>query len=58
MFIDFTPEQHAFRAEIRALISELMTSELVAEVQETDGGGPHYFAAMEKLGEAGWLGVG
>ena len=58
MFIDFTDEQKAFRAEIRALIAELMTPELRAEVSESDGGGPHYHAAMERLGREGWLGVG
>lgn len=58
MFLDYTPEQHAFRAEVRAMLSELMTPQLTDEVHTMEGGGPLYFEAMARLGEGRWLGVG
>jgi hypothetical protein len=50
MFVDYTPEQQAFRDEIRAYLDELMTNDLRAELDDSDGGGPLYFKAMERLG--------
>lgn len=58
MFLDYTPEQNALRAEVRAVLDELMTPELTEEVWEREGGGPLYMEAMQKLGEGGWLGIG
>lgn len=60
MKIEFTPEQEALRAELRAYFDELMTPELRAEVNKTvgEGGGPLFWEAMDKLGKDGWIGVG
>jgi alkylation response protein AidB-like acyl-CoA dehydrogenase len=58
MIIDTTPEQKAFQQEVRTLFASLMTVELREELVDQEGGGPHYYAAMERLAEGGWLGVG
>lgn len=58
MFIDYTPEQKALKAEIRSAMAEWMTPELKAELHEQEGGGPLYFEVMRELGERGWLGLG
>ncbi|TNE84009.1 MAG: acyl-CoA dehydrogenase [Deltaproteobacteria bacterium] len=58
MLIDTTPEQKAFQAEVRAMFAAIMTPEMREELVHQEGGGPLYYAAMEKLAEGGWLGVG
>ena len=65
MHIDFTPEQKQLRDELRAYFAELMTDELKHELtsgrdegEGGEGGGPHYMAAMRKLGSDGLLGQG
>jgi alkylation response protein AidB-like acyl-CoA dehydrogenase len=58
MFIDYTPEQKALRAQVRAMLERLMTAELRAELHGQEGGGPRYYAAMEQLAAEGWLGLG
>ena len=58
MFFEYTPEQQAFREEIRAYVGDLMTDDLRAELDQSDGGGPLYLEAMERLGADRWLGVG
>jgi len=58
MFIDYTPAQQAFRDEVRALMGSLVTDALREELAHQEGGGPLYHAAMQRLGAAGWLGVG
>ena len=58
MFLDYTPEQKALQEEIRAYMADLMSDELRDELHETEGGGPLYFAAMEKLAADKWLGIG
>ena len=58
MRIETTPEQDALREAIRAYMSVLLTPALRAELAHQEGGGPEYFAAMEKLGVDGWLGLG
>ena len=59
MHIGYTPEQLALRDELRGYFSELMTPELVEETTGGgEGGGPHFRAAMKKLGRDGWLGIG
>jgi alkylation response protein AidB-like acyl-CoA dehydrogenase len=58
MYIDFTPEERALRTELRAYLADLITDELLSEVQGTDGGGPLYTRALKKLGADGWLGIG
>ena len=58
MYLDFTDDQYALRARLRAYLDDLMTESLEAELLVQEGGGPEYMRAMEKLGEDGWLGIG
>jgi alkylation response protein AidB-like acyl-CoA dehydrogenase len=58
MYIDYTPEQQALRARVRAVLEGLMTPELRAELAVREGGGPLYRAALRALGRDGWLGLG
>ena len=58
MFIDYTDSQCALRDEVRALMQEIVTDELREELHHQEGGGPLYHQAMQRLGSAGWLGVG
>jgi len=58
MYLDYTPEQYALKAQIRALMQEIMSDEMREELHHQEGGGPLYHAAMERLGAEGWLGFG
>jgi alkylation response protein AidB-like acyl-CoA dehydrogenase len=59
MDLDFTPEQKAFRDELRTYFAKLMTESLVKELRsDTEGGGPLFRAAMKQMGRDGLLGVG
>src|SRR5262249_39465952 len=58
MYIAYTPEQEALRAELRTYFAELMTPEVEAEVARGDTGGPHCLEAVRKMGRDGWLGIG
>lgn len=58
MFIDYTPAQKRLQAELRGYFHELVTDELLAEIQGTDGGGPLYRKALRRMGADGWLGIG
>jgi alkylation response protein AidB-like acyl-CoA dehydrogenase len=58
MYLDYTPEQTALRDELRAYLKPLITEELVRELDATEGGGPLYHQAIQKLGADGWLGIG
>jgi alkylation response protein AidB-like acyl-CoA dehydrogenase len=56
--IDLTPEQRAFRDDMRSYFEKVMTPELVAEVAGSEGGGPLFRAAMKQMGKDGLLGIG
>jgi alkylation response protein AidB-like acyl-CoA dehydrogenase len=60
MHLDFTPEQHALRRQIRDYYRTLFTPELRtaldAEIQ--DCGGPVYREVVARMGADGWLGIG
>ncbi len=58
MHLDYTPEQKALRAQIHEYMKALMTPELEAELIESHGGGPLYMAAVRKMGQDNWLGIG
>jgi len=58
MHIDLTPEQRAFRDEMRTYFEKVMTPELVAEVSGSEGGGPRFRTAMMQMGRDGLLGIG
>jgi alkylation response protein AidB-like acyl-CoA dehydrogenase len=56
--IDLTPEQRAFRDDMRSYFEKVMTPELMAEVAGSEGGGPLFRAAMKQMGKDGLLGIG
>ena len=58
MHLNFTTEQEALRGRIRATLDTLISTELVAELNQREAGGPEYFHALERLGADGWLGLG
>ena len=58
MYLAYTPEEDALRAELRAYFGTIMTPEVEAEVANGDTGGPHCLAAAKKMGRDGWLGIG
>jgi alkylation response protein AidB-like acyl-CoA dehydrogenase len=58
VFVDLTSEQRALQAELRAYFRSIVTPEYEEELRHTEGGGPHYMAAVRRLGADGWLGIG
>jgi len=58
MHLDYTPEQLALRDELRAYFTTMMTEPLQAEILGSEGGGPLYHQALQKMGADGWLGIG
>src|SRR5207249_3768966 len=58
MHLDYTPEQQALGAELRAYFAHLVTPEYQAELATTEGGGPLYLQTVRRLGADGWPGIG
>lgn len=58
MHIDLTADQRQLQTEIRAYMAGLMTPALEDELHKGEGGGPEYMAALHKMGDDGWLGIG
>lgn len=58
MHIALTPGQRELRDHLRDYFARMMTPELVAEIQGSEGGGPLYREALETMGADGWLGIG
>ena len=60
MRFEFTPEQQAWRGELRAFLRRTVTPELVAEMREAgnEGDGPLARAFHQKLFDKGWWGIG
>jgi alkylation response protein AidB-like acyl-CoA dehydrogenase len=60
MYIDFTPEHHALRKEIRQYYRELFTPELrrAWDEEHEQTGGPVFREIVGRLGRDGWLGIG
>ncbi len=58
MYLDYTPEQLALRDELRAYFAAMMTEDLQQEILGSEGGGPLYHRALQKMGADGWLGIG
>jgi len=60
MRYDYTPEQQAWRDEVRRFFRHAVTPELVAEMREAgnEGDGPLARAFHEKLFAKGWWGIG
>lgn len=57
MFIDLTPEQRAFRLEVRDYFSQLMTPELRNKLRGKEGG-EDFRNVVRQMGKDGWLAVG
>jgi alkylation response protein AidB-like acyl-CoA dehydrogenase len=58
MHIALTPEQRELQDHLRGYFAKMMTPELVGEIKGSEGGGPLYRKALEKMGADGWLGIG
>ncbi len=58
MLIDYTPREQRLRTELRAYFARIVTTDVLAEVAGSEGGGPLYREALERMGADGWLGIG
>jgi 3-oxocholest-4-en-26-oyl-CoA dehydrogenase alpha subunit len=58
MELDYTEDQRALAAELRAYFQALMTPELEDEISELESSGPRARAALQQMGRDGWLGIG
>ena len=58
MRIDLTPEQQAFKDELRDYFSRLIAPDLIEEIRGSEGGGPVYTRILKQMGRDGLLGVG
>ena len=58
MHLEYTPEQQAFRADIRAQLATVMTPERAAAVSRRAEGGPEVKECVRALAAANLLGVG
>jgi alkylation response protein AidB-like acyl-CoA dehydrogenase len=58
VFLDYTPEQRALRAELRAYLAELMSPEVRESIGSPGEGSEAFRPAVRKLGKDGWLGLG
>lgn len=58
MHIGFTPAQEELRRTLRAYFADLMTPEVLDEVARGETGGPQCLAAVRRMGQDGWLGLG
>ena len=57
MYVDYTDEQKALRAELRAYYEALITPEIRSRLRSMELGSAHR-EITRKMGEDGWLGVG
>jgi alkylation response protein AidB-like acyl-CoA dehydrogenase len=60
VYLDFTPEQHALRTEIRQYFEALFTPELRSAFEREfhEVGGPVYRKLVAQIGRDGWWGIG
>jgi alkylation response protein AidB-like acyl-CoA dehydrogenase len=57
MHVDYTPEQKALRAELRAYFAKLITPELRSKLHGLETS-PLHKQVIRQMGADGWLGVG
>jgi alkylation response protein AidB-like acyl-CoA dehydrogenase len=58
MYIGYTSEQEALRAELRAYYATLLTPEVREAVHQGQGVGEATRAVVRQMGRDGWLGIG
>ncbi len=58
MYLDYTDEEKALQAQLRAYLGRLITPAVEEELASGEGGGPHYRRVLTQLGKDGWLGIG
>src|SRR5689334_15784497 len=58
VFLDYTPEQRALRAELRAYLAELMSPEVRETIGSPGEGSEAFRPLVRRLGKDGWLGLG
>jgi len=58
MYLELTPEQRAFRDELRAYFQKWVTPELLEEMRGSEGGTPGYHRVLQQMGKDGLLGIG
>jgi alkylation response protein AidB-like acyl-CoA dehydrogenase len=58
VFLDYTPEQRALRAELRAYFADLLTPEVKEKLGATGEGTDLWRTTVRKIGRDGWLGLG
>lgn len=58
MYIGYTKEQEALRAELRAYYDELLTDDVQTSLHEELGCGPVTKQIARQMGADGWLGIG
>ena len=50
MYLDLTPEQKAFRDQLREYLARLVTPELLEEMRGSEGGSPGFRRALRQMG--------
>jgi alkylation response protein AidB-like acyl-CoA dehydrogenase len=58
MYLDLSPEQKAFRDQLREYLARVVTPELLEEMRGTEGGSPGFRRALRQMGKDGLLGIG
>lgn len=58
MKLAYTPDHEALRQELRAYYAKLLTPEILAECQRSEGVGPVVREVVKQMGADGWLGIG
>ena len=58
MKLAYSAEHEALRRELRAYYGKLLTPEILAECQRSEGVGPVVREVVKQMGADGWLGIG
>ncbi len=58
MKLAYTADHEALRRELRAYYAKLLTPEILAECQRSEGVGPVVREVVKQMGADGWLGIG
>jgi alkylation response protein AidB-like acyl-CoA dehydrogenase len=58
VYIDLSPDQKAFRDELREHFATLITPDVIAQIRAEKSGGPTYQRILRRLGSDGLLGIG